>query len=428
MTIFLLASAGLLLVALAVLTWPLLHAPGSGRALRREVDVAGRQLRQLQELHAGGALTHEQFVQSRTALERRLVEALVPSDTRAAPGAPPRSRRLALVLAGFMLAVTAGGYWFIGSPGHLAVGPGQFAPDMAPRDASADGSQAAPHDLAPAQVQAMVDQLAARLATHPEDAQGWTMLARSRVALGQHDKAVEAFVRAERLRPDDPDLLADHADALAMAHGRNLEGEPMALLQQALRIAPHHAKALALAGTAAFDRKDYRQAVQLWETLASVEPPDGPFASQVRDGIAEARQLAGMPAAPASAPASAAGGAAAPLAATLSGTVTLAPALAARAAPGDVLFVFARAVDGPRMPVAIVRKHVSDLPLAFTLDDGMAMAPEASLSSVRRVVVGARISHSGNAVPREGDLQGSTPVVDVGASGLHIEIDQVVAK
>ena len=169
---------------------------------------------------------------------------------------------------------------------------------------------------------------------------------------------------------------------------------------------------------------DYKKAVQLWETLAQVEPPDGPFAAQVRDGIAEARQLAGLPPAAASTPAPAAG----PQGATLSGTVTLAPELAGRASPGDVLFVFARAVDGPRMPVAIVRKSVKDLPLAFTLDDSMAMSPENSLSSAKRVILGARISRSGNAVPRDGDLQGATPAVEVGASGVRLEIDQVVGN
>jgi cytochrome c-type biogenesis protein CcmH len=114
--------------------------------------------------------------------------------------------------------------------------------------------------------------------------------------------------------------------------------------------------------------------------------------------------------------------------ATLSGTVTLAPALAGKVSSDDVLFVFARTVDGPRMPVAIVRKRVSDLPLQFRLDDSMAMSPEASLSSVKRVVVGARISHSGNAMPQQGDLEGSTPAVQVGAAGLRLEIDQVVAN
>jgi cytochrome c-type biogenesis protein CcmH len=426
MTIFLLASAALLLTTLAVVTWPLLRARGAGRSLRREVDVAGRQLRQLEALHAGGALTNEQFAQSRTALERRLVDALASAGERGTGGAAPvpRSPRLALALAAFMMVVTVGGYWFVGSPRHLGVGPGQAATDTAAQGAPEDASTPAPHDLSRAQVEQMVEQLATRLQTHPDDAQGWTMLARSRVALGQHDKALEAFVQAERLMPDNPDLLADHADALAMAHGRRLDGEPQALLQRALAIDPHHPKALALAGTAAFDRKDYKKAVQLWETLAQVEPPDGPFAAQVRDGIAEARQLAGLPPAAASTPAPAAG----PQGATLSGTVTLAPELAGRASPGDVLFVFARAVDGPRMPVAIVRKSVKDLPLAFTLDDSMAMSPENSLSSAKRVILGARISRSGNAVPRDGDLQGATPAVEVGASGVRLEIDQVVGN
>ena len=421
MTLFLLASALLLVTAVAIVTWPVWRRPGTGISLQRDVDVMGRQLRQLKQLHAGGALTDEQFVASKAQLERRLVDALVPAEDNAAQqaGRSRRLLRLPLALALFMLVVTGGGYWLVGSPRHLGVGPGHLAADEATQDTSAAAASAAPHELTAAQIGEMADKLAARLQTNPDDAQGWTMLARSRVALGQHAKAVEAFERAERLRPRDADLLADYADALAMSHGRSLEGAPAALLQRALEIDPHHAKALALAGTAAFDRKDYAQAVRDWETLAQFEPPDGPFAGQVRDGIAEARRLAGLPPAPA---------APQPGAATIAGTVTLAPALAGRASPDDVLFVFARAVDGPRMPVAIVRKRVRDLPLQFTLDDTMAMSPDAKLSSVRRVIVGARVSHSGNAVPQEGDLQGSTPVVDVGASGLRLEINQAVAN
>jgi cytochrome c-type biogenesis protein CcmH len=248
------------------------------------------------------------------------------------------------------------------------------------------------------------------------------------VALGQHDKAVEAFARAERLLPRNADLLADYADALAMAHGRNLEGAPSDLLKRALEVDPQHAKALALTGTAAFDRKDYKAAVRNWEKLVQTEPPGGPFAAQVRDGIAEARQLAGLAPAVASAPDIARATATRSADATLSGTVTLAPTWAGKVSPDDVVFVFARAVDGPRMPVAIVRKRVKDLPLEFRLDDSMAMSPDANLSSVKRVIVGARISHSGNAMPQQGDLQGSTAAVEVGASGLRIEINQAVAN
>jgi cytochrome c-type biogenesis protein CcmH len=336
--------------------------------------------------------------------------------------------RLPLALAAFVLVVTGTGYALIGSPHDLAIDPGDPQSAATPRDSPANAPSQAPHELTAAQIEDMVDKLAIRLQSNPDDANGWAMLARSRVALGQHDKAVEAFARAERLRPRDADLLADYADALAMAHGRNLEGEPATLLQRALEVDPHHAKALALAGTAAFDRKDYKAAVASWETLARTEPPDGPFAGQVRDGIAEARRLAGMP--PASASAAGPGLATATVSAgaSLSGTVTLAPALAGKVSPEDVLFVFARAVDGPRMPVAIVRKRVKDLPLEFTLDDSMAMSPAANLSSARRVIVGARVSRSGNAVPQPGDLQGSTPAVQVGATGLSLQIDQVVAK
>ena len=135
-----------------------------------------------------------------------------------------------------------------------------------------------------------------------------------------------------------------------------------------------------------------------------------------------------MPPAAASASGAAAAQAASPVDATLSESLTPAPALAAKVSADDVLFVFARAVDGPRMPVAIVRKRVSDLPLQFRLDDSMAMSPAARLSRVRRVIVGARISHSGNAMPQRSDLQGTTQAIQVGASGPRLEIDQVIAN
>ncbi|MDP1692871.1 MAG: c-type cytochrome biogenesis protein CcmI, partial [Burkholderiaceae bacterium] len=113
--------------------------------------------------------------------------------------------------------------------------------------------------------------------------------------------------------------------------------------------------------------------------------------------------------------------------ASVSGTVTLAPALAAKANPEDTLFVFARAVEGPRMPLAILRKQVKDLPLSFTLDDSLAMTPAARLSSAPRVVVGARISPRGDATAQPGDLQGFSAPVAPGATGLKIQISELVA-
>jgi cytochrome c-type biogenesis protein CcmH len=238
---------------------------------------------------------------------------------------------------------------------------------------------------------------------------------------------VPAFKQAMALRPDDAVLIADYADALAVTNGRKLEGEPDQLIARALKIDPDNLKALSLAGTAAFDRKDYAGALLHWQKMTKLAP-DSQFSQQIQSGIDEARRLSGgASAAPAAAPASAAERPAAPgLAAAISGTVSLAPALAAKASPEDTVFIFARPAEGSRMPLAILRKQVKDLPLKFTLDDSMAMSPAARLSSASRVVVGARISKAGQAMAQPGDLQGLSAPMGTTAQGLKIEISEVV--
>jgi cytochrome c-type biogenesis protein CcmH len=188
-----------------------------------------------------------------------------------------------------------------------------------------------------------------------------------------------------------------------------------------------------LAGTHAFNTKDYANAVKVWEKMVEISPPGNAFTQQVEPAIAEARKLAGMPAAakpldsilPGKA-ATKAGSIAAPNGATVSGTVTLSVALAKQAQPEDTVFVFARAPEGSRMPLAILRKQVKDLPLTFKLDDSMAMSPANALSTASKIIVSARVSKSGNAMPQPGDLTGQTAPVDVGATGLKIEIKETV--
>ena len=160
-------------------------------------------------------------------------------------------------------------------------------------------------------------------------------------------------------------------------------------------------------------------AARHWETLLGASAPDAEYAAQLREGITKARELGKLPAAPATPPpaqASRSASAAGQMAQTfqVSGMVTLAPALAAQARPDDTLFVFARAADGPRMPLLILRKQVRDLPLRFTLDQSMAMAGAAGLAGVKQLSVGARISRSGQAIPQGGDLAGQAAPVAVG--------------
>jgi cytochrome c-type biogenesis protein CcmH len=232
-----------------------------------------------------------------------------------------------------------------------------------------------------------------------------------------------------------------------------LAGKPTQIIEQALKADPTQWKALALAGTAAFDRKEFAAAVAYWERLKATVPPSAPIAKSIDDSIAEARSLGGLTgpvtgaipplpktaaavpapvlAAPSAAPAAVPGksppaSGVALAGASVSGTLALSPALAAKANPSDVVFVFARPADGSRVPLAILRKEVKDLPLKFTLDDSMAMNPAMAISRHGEVIVGARVSKSGNAAPQSGDLEGLTAPVKVGTSGLAVTIDRAL--
>ena len=432
MTAFILAALGLCVLAAALITRPLWISRWKEKKSVHtdEVDELLRQLGQLEELHEKEVLTAEQFAAGKASVERKVLDAVLKSNRNPDDALPigPSSTRLGAALAVFLFAIAGAGYWWIGSPGSLELVPGSTA-----GVASASGDDAAApseggkqaHALSIEKIQAMIDQLNARLKTQPDDADSWQMLARSYVAIGKHEQSLTAFKEAVRLKPADADLLADYADALAVNNNRSLEGEAGKLVERALKADPKNAKALALAGTGAFDKHDYKAAIAYWSQLADVEPAGTPFAEQVRANIDEARQLAGLPAAPS--PAASAARVAASTA-QVSGTVSLSPALTGRVAPDDTLFVFARAVDGQRMPLGVLRKRVRDLPLQFRIDDDSAMSPEAKLSGATHVAVIARISKSGSASPQPGDLQGLASDVLVGASGLKIDIDQEIAK
>ncbi len=432
MTFAILIAASLALLALAWLArqrWP----PHSDAAVAAPGGVAvaalRQQLEQLRNLNQSGALDDRQYVEARQDLERRIVDAVVnlpaASESRPRPALPRLASRM-LTLAGVAALVAAAA--------TVLFENAQVVPpdtDMAAAGASAPDNG---HALTSGQIDAMLDKLASRLKDNPADADGWAMLGRSYAVLGRHAESLPALKKAVELRPKDATLLADYADALAVSNGQNLEGEPSRMIERALAVDPNHLKALALAGTAAFNRKDYAGALRHWDKMVRLAP-SSEAVQQVQAGIDEARKLAGGAApatsgkpgaARATVPASAAAKTAA-AGNAISGTVSLAPALLAKTRPEDTLFVFARPAEGSRMPLAILKKQVKDLPLAFTLDDSLAMSPSATLSTAQRVVVGARISRTGNAVPQAGDMQGLSAPMAPGASGLKIQITEVVA-
>ena len=343
---------------------------------------------------------------------------------------------LGVGLALFVVLVVGGGYAWLGAAQHVAVGPvADESAESGERAATPPVVASGPDALAQAEarISSMVDRLAERLKTRPDDAEGWQMLGRSYATLGKHGQAISAYETALRLRPNEPTLLAELAFSAAITNRRVGGADSAQLLQRALKLDPRNPKALALAGTLSLERKDYQGAVQHWEQLARNEPADSPLGRQIQASIAQARQLAGsqsalLPVADDALASIAAPPPRAAAAGTVTGTVTLAPALQGRVAPDDTLFVFARAVNGSRMPLAVLRKQVRDLPLSFTLDDSLAMSPAAKLSSAANVVVGARISKSGKAGAQEGDLQGQLPAVALGTANLKLEIREVVTS
>ena len=393
--------AGLLAAAvIAVMLRPLLsrrtYDGVSSDAMN--TSLYAEQLAELEDDLRSGAIAPGDFERAQRELKARLVDDV---DGAQAPRSITQSRRAAIAVGIAVPACAIGIYLLVGSPELLRLPP------------AADAAQ----ELTPHEVEAMVERLAERLKTDSANVEGWMLLARSYGAFGRFRESADAYATAVKLRPGDAQLLADYADALGMALGRKLEGEPEKLVARALEIDPRNLKALALAGTAAFERNDFAAAAKYWERMLPLVPPDSEDARSIRSNLDEALAMAkgGAPPVTAAAPK---GG--------LRGEVKIAPAIAAQAAPTDTVFIFARAAQGPPMPLAVLRKQVRDLPVQFSLDDSMAMAPGANLSGAPQVIVGARVSKSGSPTAQPGDLQGLSAPVANDASGVTIVIDTVV--
>ena len=275
---FWIVAAALAFIAPLFVAAPLLKnraSPASeGPNAAIKLSVYRDHLVELQEENCAGRLNDDQYDQARGDLENRLIEEMSDTD---APTAAPRQRRhraAAIVVSIAVPLLALGLYLALGNPGALRSQPSE-----------------APHGLGQEQMDAMIARLASRLEQNPQDAKGWAMLARAQTVLGRFGEASTAYAKAVALFPEDAQLLADYADALAMAQGGHLPGEPEQVVERALRADSDNAKALALAGTVAFDKKDFGLAVKHWEHLRSLIPPDSEFAKSIQGSIAEAKSL-----------------------------------------------------------------------------------------------------------------------------------------
>jgi cytochrome c-type biogenesis protein CcmH len=410
-TTFVLIAVAMVTVALAWVLWPLLR-PRAARSVEHaaaNVSIFKDQFADLDADLARGTISAEQHAESKNELERRLLDEVhAAADSTATTR---HSHRWSAAIVALIVPIAAGVlYWQLGTPAALSTST-----------TSAAEESRSTHE----QIEAMIAQVRERLAREPDNAEGWAILARTHYTMGNFSEAAAAYERLSTLRLYDADVLADYADALAMSQGRSLAGKPLQLVQRALQLDPTQWKALAMAGTEAFDRKDYKAAIDYWQRLQNTAPPDSPIAKQIQGSIDEARQRGGG--ASITAPLKKGDtGSGTSESRSVSGTVTLSPSLLSKVRPEDSVFVLARPADGSRMPVAVVRARVSELPLKFTLDDSRSMAPTAKISGFDEVIVTARVSRSGNAIPASGDLQSAADKVKVGARGIALTIDRAI--
>ena len=407
----LLSVLALVLVLPALLKSKINTDKAADGAAQANLSVLRSQLTQFDADFAAGSINADQLALAKSEIERRALEEESAPETAVSTVPLAKSKRTAWALGLSIPLLALGIYGFLGNLQAL---------DPVNLQAKANT------EPTPEQIEAMVNAFAARLeavpANQPPDPKAWEMLARSYAAMQKFPEANKAYKRAVELNPGNAQMLADHADVVAMLQGQSMLGEPTQLFERALVLDPNNLKALALAGSAAFEKKDYANAVQFWSKAQGLVPPGSDFAKGLASSLEEARVASGQ----AGTPQTVAKSAPTPtVAASIQGIVSLSPALKSKVVPDDTVFIFARAAQGPRMPLAILKRKAGELPITFTLDDSTAMADELKLSKFQLVVVGARVSRSGNALPQSGDLVGQSEPVRAGGSKLTLTIDSV---
>jgi len=406
--LFLLVAATLTLTAFLFVLPPLWrkHELAAANMDERNALIAKQRLAELKQQLQSGALNQQQYNEQLAELEQALSDDLniksqaVPSTTQ--------NRWMVFVLAAAIPVLAGSLYAILGT--YKAINPD---PEMLGTSPAATSRE---------EVNKMVATLAERMKTRPDDVEGWVMLGKSYKYLQQYPQALDAFEHAYKLSNNQVEILLHYADALASANNQQMTGKPAELVFKALTLEPDNLVGLWLGGMAKAQAGDALGALKLWQKLEALLPPGSPEQKQVQDLLAKLNSQA-LPAT--SEQQSAQETKAAVV--SIDVEVSLAPELLKFTNPDDTVFIYAQALSGPKMPLAIIRKHVADLPLKVILDNTMAMMPTMKLSNFSTVKLLARVSKSGTAMPQAGDLLGSAEKVDLKDTKSHkIVIDNTI--
>ena len=404
----------LIIVGVLLLVLPILRQPTSSDSLDRDqqnISIAREKKSVLVEQLASDEMTQEEYEAALADLEASLALDLERQQTLESNSQGGQWAVWAIAIAVPVVSIIM--YLQLGSIEVIE------NPDLAkPREAIAQSPHGQGNNPT---IEEMIAQLKAHLVENPDDARGWFMMGRTMMAQQQFDQAVTAFQRSYDLSKDapDPSIMLALADSLAMTRNRDMTGEPEELVLEALKLSPNDVTALWLAGLSAEQGGRYREAYDHWTKLIPLLSADPGSTAEVQTLIARLRaQHPDLPEASQQVAVATTG---------LNVAVTLDAQMMSQVAADDLVFIYAKAASGPPMPLAAKRLKVSDLPIQVTLSDNDAMMPQMKMSSFDQIIVGARVSKTGNPIAQAGDLFNESATIQHKgyADTVQININQV---
>jgi len=401
----------------------------------QNIEIAKEQLQDLEQRFEQGEMDNDAYQLTRDELELALFNNMQESEQdsafNAAKARSNKSLLSSVAIALLVPLITVGMYLKLGNPVFTTdISSKQAAKTEMRKDVpkKADGTP---------DVDAMVAGLQKKMEANPDNAKGWFMLGRSYMVLKRYSDAVKAYEQVNRLMPNSPNVMLSLADAISMQNNGQIAGRPAQLIEQVLKVEPENLTGLWLGGMASRQKLDYVTAVERWQRVLPLLK-DANEKQEVNALIAEAMKkmtpaqlksvkLQNAETKPATTTTKATSTKQAGVTQGITVTVSLSEAFKSQAKPDDLVFIYAKAVTGPPMPLAAARKQVKDLPIKIVLDDSMAMMPNMKLSGFSEVVVGARVSKSGQPIAQNGDLFTEKKPVKAGES-VELTIDSVVKK
>ena len=434
------------IVLLIIVLWLITPALLGKRKINQDdsdsqnTEIAKERLAEVALRLEQGDISQQEFEQTQKEIELSLLQDV--HDGEAKAHISPKVERNSFVIITAIPLMALALYWLWGSPDSINLSSqARISTTSVPQSNNSSQTPMAPNSKKHVgSVEEMAELLEKKLQQDPKNPNGWYTLGRTYMSLKQYDKAVAALKRLRALVGDDETVLITLADAMTMSRKGRMAGEPFELIKKALNLKPNDPTALWLAGLGYEETGDTKTAIKLWKQLLPLVAAEPNSLHQVQSLIAAAERKMGIeptvvvgkpvamptPMAKSSSPQPGAN-ATSNTAASITVMVNLSDENKSKVSPNDFVLVYARAANGPRMPLAIVRKQVKDLPLTVVLDDSMAMQPAMKLSNFPMVNILARVSKSGQAMPQSGDMQGQFGPLNVqGAKPVTVVIDKVI--